>query len=106
MRLFNVTDTEENKLIMQGATIPMLARMWGLEPGYLTSAVGLGEKVKGKYLIEPIGLRETPSNSMPVTLWHEWDKIYEIAGMIRNGKARIVSERVKGGWRRHTEVIG
>lgn len=108
MRLFTVTDTETNKFVMQGATIPMLARHYGLSPEYITSAMAKGEKIQGKYLIEPIGLREEPknTNSIPVALWKDWDEVCGIAKLIKEGKAHIVSKNIAGRRKRHTEVNG
>ena len=105
MKKFNVINTDTKERVLESKTESEIADYFGLSVGYIISAADKGAPIQWKYILEPARDKEkTPSNSIPTTLWKEWDEICNLAHLVKTKKAHIISKYVNGKWNRYTEV--
>ena len=105
MRKFNVINTDTKERVLESKTESEIADFFGLSTGYIISAADKGAPIQWKYILESAKNKEKiPPNSIPATLWQEWDKTCSLAHLVKAKKAHIESKYINGKWKFHTEI--
>lgn len=104
--LYNVFDNKTNKQIGTGITCTEVRELTNAGKISLSNHVVYGYKINGRYSVTVSSNTIKENLKMKKELWDEWDKMFQVAQMIQNGKAKIVTEIVNGREVKYTVPIG
>ena len=110
MNTYSVIDLKENKTIASGLTNAQVRELIGMPNSKMVSNyANVGIKYKYRYEIRKDGevkRNDTIKQKQTLELKKKWEEMRKAAELLRTGKGKIVQKKVKGKWKRYTEVTG